>query len=143
MPLIVPKLPNTYIWAPVRTRQEVSRSRRYVYRPSFPFVMSKKRVAYFHDSTFCTCDSCYRKLKDFLDDVGVFTYGTGHQMKPQRMRITHELIAAYGMLDKMHVLVRNKHFASTTLSSTGNNRDQSAPLRRRWPPFTLMNTFTF
>lgn len=27
-------------------------------------------------------------------------------MKPHRMRITHDLIAAYGMLDKMHVLVR-------------------------------------
>ena len=26
-------------------------------------------------------------------------------MKPQRMRITHELVSAYGMLDKMHVLV--------------------------------------
>jgi len=27
-------------------------------------------------------------------------------MKPQRMRMTHELVAAYDMLDKMHVLVR-------------------------------------
>ena len=38
-------------------------------------------------------------------DVGSYTYGYGHLMKPQRMRITHELVSAYGMLDKMHVLV--------------------------------------
>ena len=38
-------------------------------------------------------------------DVGAFTYGLGHPMKPQRMRVTHELVSAYGMLDKMHVLV--------------------------------------
>ncbi len=28
-------------------------------------------------------------------------------MKPQRMRITHELVQAYDMLPKMHVLVRS------------------------------------
>lgn len=39
-------------------------------------------------------------------DVGAYTYGLGHPMKPQRMRMTHELVAAYNMLDKMHVLVR-------------------------------------
>lgn len=26
-------------------------------------------------------------------------------MKPHRMRVTHDLVSAYGMLDKMHVLV--------------------------------------
>jgi hypothetical protein len=26
-------------------------------------------------------------------------------MKPQRMRVTHELIALYDMLDKMHIIV--------------------------------------
>lgn len=40
-----------------------------------------------------------------LADVGAFTYGLGHPMKPQRMRITHELVSVYGMMDKMHVLV--------------------------------------
>ncbi|KAF8871377.1 hypothetical protein CPB84DRAFT_1692299 [Gymnopilus junonius] len=49
--------------------------------------MSKRKVAYFYDS-----------------DVGAYTYGMGHLMKPHRMRITHELATAYGMLDKMHVL---------------------------------------
>lgn len=38
-------------------------------------------------------------------DVGAYTYGLGHLMKPHRMRITHELAMAYGMLDKMNVLV--------------------------------------
>jgi hypothetical protein len=50
--------------------------------------MSNKRVAYYYDN-----------------DVGLYTYSTGHPMKPHRMRITHDLISAYGMLDKMHVLV--------------------------------------
>ena len=39
-------------------------------------------------------------------DVGAYTYGLGHPMKPQRMRMTHELVAAYDMLDQMQVLVR-------------------------------------
>ena len=43
---------------------------------------------------------------DEIDDVGAFTYATHHPMKPHRMRITHDLISAYGMLDKMHILVR-------------------------------------
>ncbi|TCD60061.1 hypothetical protein EIP91_010795 [Steccherinum ochraceum] len=49
--------------------------------------MSTRRVAYYYDP-----------------DVGAFTYGLGHPMKPQRMRITHELVSAYGMLDHMQVL---------------------------------------
>ncbi|KZT06549.1 histone deacetylase [Laetiporus sulphureus 93-53] len=49
--------------------------------------MSKRRVAYYYDP-----------------DVGSYTYGVGHFMKPQRMRITHELLSAYGLLDKMHIL---------------------------------------
>jgi len=35
----------------------------------------------------------------------MFTYGLGHPMKPHRIRMAHDLISAYGMLDKMHVLV--------------------------------------
>lgn len=38
-------------------------------------------------------------------DVGAYTYGLGHPMKPQRMRITHELVSAYEMLPRMNVLV--------------------------------------
>ncbi|KAF7310445.1 Histone deacetylase RPD3 [Mycena chlorophos] len=49
--------------------------------------MSRRRVAYYYDP-----------------DVGGYTYGPGHPMKPHRVRITHDLVGAYGMLDKMHVL---------------------------------------
>lgn len=40
----------------------------------------------------------------YQGDVGLFSYGLGHPMKPHRMRMTHDLVSAYGMLDKMHVL---------------------------------------
>lgn len=49
--------------------------------------MSKRRVTYYYDA-----------------DVGAFTYGLGHPMKPHRIRITHDLVSAYGMLGKMQVL---------------------------------------
>ncbi|KAG6841214.1 hypothetical protein C0991_000660 [Blastosporella zonata] len=49
--------------------------------------MSKRRVAYYYDS-----------------DTGAYTYGLGHLMKPHRVRVTHELVNAYDMLGKMHVL---------------------------------------
>jgi hypothetical protein len=39
------------------------------------------------------------------DETGAYTYGLGHQMKPQRIRMTHELVMAYGMLEKLHVIV--------------------------------------
>ncbi|KAG6828309.1 hypothetical protein H0H92_008424 [Tricholoma furcatifolium] len=49
--------------------------------------MSKRRVAYYYDA-----------------DTGAYTYGLGHLMKPHRVRVTHELVDAYDMLGKMHVL---------------------------------------
>ncbi|TBU44370.1 hypothetical protein BD309DRAFT_958643 [Dichomitus squalens] len=49
--------------------------------------MSKRRVAYYYDP-----------------DVAAYSYGVHHAMKPQRMRITHELVQAYDMLPKMSVL---------------------------------------
>ncbi|KAI1792045.1 hypothetical protein LXA43DRAFT_1074008 [Ganoderma leucocontextum] len=48
---------------------------------------SKRRVSYYYDP-----------------DVGAYSYGVHHAMKPQRMRITHDLVQAYDMLPKMHVL---------------------------------------
>jgi hypothetical protein len=39
------------------------------------------------------------------DETGAYSYGLGHQMKPQRIRMTHELVMAYGMLEKLHVIV--------------------------------------
>ncbi|KAI0068482.1 histone deacetylase RPD3 [Artomyces pyxidatus] len=49
--------------------------------------MSRRRVSYYYDP-----------------DVGSYSYGLGHPMKPLRMRITHELLTAYDMLGKMDVL---------------------------------------
>ncbi|KAG8923561.1 hypothetical protein FRC01_012602 [Tulasnella sp. 417] len=48
---------------------------------------SKRRVAYYYDA-----------------DVGNFSYGLGHPMKPHRMRMTHQLVSSYGMLEKMDVI---------------------------------------
>ncbi|KAK9729626.1 putative histone deacetylase 1-B [Basidiobolus ranarum] len=49
--------------------------------------MSKERVSYYYDS-----------------DVGNYTYGPGHPMKPQRMRMTHNLVVNYGLHKKMEIL---------------------------------------
>ncbi|CAE6459003.1 unnamed protein product [Rhizoctonia solani] len=47
---------------------------------------SKRRVSYYYDS-----------------DVGLYSYGGAHPMKPYRMRMTHHLVAAYDMLQRMDV----------------------------------------
>ncbi|KIY70273.1 histone deacetylase [Cylindrobasidium torrendii FP15055 ss-10] len=49
--------------------------------------MSKKRISYFYDP-----------------DVGAYSFGLGHPMKPHRMRIAHDLIVAYDMISRMHVM---------------------------------------
>lgn len=46
----------------------------------------KKRVAYFYDS-----------------DVGNFSYGANHPMKPHRIRMAHSLIMNYGLYKKMEI----------------------------------------
>jgi histone deacetylase 1/2 len=48
---------------------------------------TKRRVCYFYDS-----------------EVGNYYYGQGHPMKPHRIRMTHALLAHYGLLDEMQVL---------------------------------------
>ncbi|MES1913480.1 MAG: hypothetical protein MHM6MM_005681, partial [Cercozoa sp. M6MM] len=47
---------------------------------------SRSRVSYFHDS-----------------QSGNFYYGAGHPMKPHRLRLTHELVLAYDMYERMEV----------------------------------------
>ncbi|KAK4524976.1 hypothetical protein GAYE_SCF07G2880 [Galdieria yellowstonensis] len=47
---------------------------------------NKRRVSYYYDP-----------------DVGNYYYSQGHPMKPHRMRMTHALIAAYGMFNHMAV----------------------------------------
>ncbi|PVF95508.1 hypothetical protein CPB86DRAFT_787973 [Serendipita vermifera] len=40
----------------------------------------------------------------FDNDVGAFSYGLGHVMKPHRIKMAHSLIAAYDLLPKLDVL---------------------------------------
>ncbi|CAH1766395.1 13147_t:CDS:10 [Entrophospora sp. SA101] len=51
------------------------------------FTKSKRRVVYYYD-----------------EDVGNFTYGPGHPMKPHRMRMTHNLVVNYNLFHKMEIL---------------------------------------
>jgi len=37
------------------------------------------------------------------DELGSYYYGSGHPMKPQRLRMTHSLLLAYGLYKKMEV----------------------------------------
>nr|CAB3449337.1 unnamed protein product [Digitaria exilis] len=46
----------------------------------------KRRVCYFYDP-----------------EVGNYYYGQGHPMKPHRIRMTHSLLARYGLLNQMQV----------------------------------------
>ena len=58
------------------------------------------------------------------DDVGLFSYGLGHPMKPHRMRMAHDLIAAYGMLNKMQVMVSDMStIAFTVIQAISFDRD--------------------
>ena len=75
--------------------------------------------------TDCVSDTDLRDLAD----VGAYSFGMTHPMKPQRMRITHELLSAYDMLPKMRVLVSvpcpcaGYHVLGlTTLSTEGKTR---------------------
>ncbi len=45
-----------------------------------------QRVAYFYDA-----------------DVGNYSYGAGHVMKPHRIRLAHSLIVNYGLYKKMEI----------------------------------------
>ncbi|KAF9923016.1 histone deacetylase [Linnemannia zychae] len=47
----------------------------------------KQRVSYFYD-----------------EDVGNYTYGLGHPMKPHRVRMCHTLVTNYGLYKKMDVI---------------------------------------
>ena len=50
-------------------------------------------------------DGVKRKVSYFYDpEVGNYYYGQGHPMKPHRIRMTHALLAHYGLLQHMQVL---------------------------------------
>ncbi|KAJ6457269.1 histone deacetylase RPD3 [Mycena sanguinolenta] len=61
--------------------------------------MSRRRVAYYYDV-----------------DVGAYTFGYNQYLKPHRVKMTHDLISAYGMLDQMHVLRPARTSAETMTS---------------------------
>lgn len=49
-------------------------------------------------------DGVKRKVAYFYDpEIGNYYYGQGHPMKPHRMRMTHALLANYGLLQHMQV----------------------------------------
>lgn len=43
------------------------------------------------------------------EEVGNFFYGPGHPMKPHRVRMTHDLLKSYGLLDSMELMVCSAH----------------------------------
>ena len=53
--------------------------------------LTRKRTAYFYDP-----------------DIGSFYYGEGHPMKPQRMRMTHHLVLAYGLYKDLDVYIPHR-----------------------------------
>jgi histone deacetylase 1/2 len=55
----------------------------------------KKRVVYFYD-----------------DEIGDFLYAPQHPMKPHRVRMTHHLIMAYGLLPKMRTIIPERATAT-------------------------------
>ena len=57
------------------------------------FRAPKATVAYYYDSASL-----------LTDDVGNFSYGFGHPMKPHRMRIAHSLVLNYGLDKKMTII---------------------------------------
>ncbi|KAL1926372.1 hypothetical protein VTP01DRAFT_5893 [Rhizomucor pusillus] len=63
---------------------------------------SKKRVCYFYDH-----------------DVGNFSYGPGHYMKPKRMHMVHNMVVNYGLYNKMDIVkpVRMSAFEMTRFHS--------------------------
>jgi acetoin utilization deacetylase AcuC-like enzyme len=74
----------------------------------------KRRVSYFYEGMLIAF-SCYdnysnhnmifSRHKHDAGDVGLYYYGPGHPMKPHRLRMTHQLILAYGLYRKMEVYV--------------------------------------
>ncbi len=44
-------------------------------------------------------------LRFRADEIGNFYYGSGHPMKPHRVRMAHNLILNYGLYKKMEIYV--------------------------------------
>lgn len=60
----------------------------------------KDRIAYFYHGRTQTDQNGL-----FLEDIGNYYYGPGHPMKPQRLRLTHNLILTYKLYRFLEVYV--------------------------------------
>ena len=59
-----------------------------------PFLYFLRPSTHYTNVSFCS-----------IADVGAFSYGLGHVMKPHRIKMTHSLIEAYDLLPKLNVMV--------------------------------------
>ena len=60
----------------------------------------KDRIAYFYHGRIQIDQN-----RLFLEDIGNYYYGPGHPMKPQRLRLTHNLILTYKLYRFLEVYV--------------------------------------
>lgn len=72
----------------------------------FPYVARRLVVWHACQLGRMTSLSAHRVSYYYDTDVGNFYYAQGHPMKPYRVRMTHNLLLSYGMLDRMDILVR-------------------------------------
>ncbi|KAJ7453237.1 hypothetical protein FB451DRAFT_1050437 [Mycena latifolia] len=94
--------------------------------------MSKRRVACYYDP--CVPARLRNPpLTSITADVGPYTYGLGHPMKLHRVRVTHDLVSAYGMVPKMHVLRAKR---TTPESMTAFHTDEYIDFLGRVTPET-------
>ncbi|KAL7410936.1 hypothetical protein BDY24DRAFT_443623 [Mrakia frigida] len=78
---------------------------------------SGKKVSYYYDA-----------------EVGHHSFGLGHPMKPHRMRMTHNLVTNYGLLDKMDVF---RPVRATTDQMTRFHTDEYINFLERVTPETV------
>lgn len=72
----------------------------------FPYLAGRLVVWHTCQPGRMTSLSAHRVSYYYDTDVGNFYYAQGHPMKPYRVRMTHNLLLSYGMLDRMDILVR-------------------------------------
>lgn len=84
-----------------------------------PSLRPAKTVAYFYDG-----------------DVGNYSYGYGHPMKPHRMRMTHNLVTNYG-LDRHMDILRPKRATREQMSAF--HTDEYVDFLSRVTPETMLD----
>lgn len=84
-----------------------------------PSLRPAKTVAYFYDG-----------------DVGNYSYGYGHPMKPHRMRMTHNLVTNYG-LDRHMDILRPKRATREQMSAF--HTDEYVDFLSRVSPETMLD----